>query len=42
MSSISLSHVRRAYGGVTILDDVSLAAPEGEVLALLGPSGSGK
>jgi iron(III) transport system ATP-binding protein len=42
MSSVALSHVRRAYGGVAALDDVSLTAPEAKVLALLGPSGSGK
>jgi iron(III) transport system ATP-binding protein len=42
MSVVALSHVKRAYAGVLALDDVSLAAPEGEVLALLGPSGSGK
>ena len=42
MSSVTLSHVRRAYAGVAALDDVSLTAPEAKVLALLGPSGSGK
>lgn len=39
---IVLSHVRRAYDGVPALDDVSLTAPAGKVLALLGSSGSGK
>jgi iron(III) transport system ATP-binding protein len=42
MSSVALSHVRRAYEGVAALDDVSLMAPEAKVLVLLGPSGSGK
>jgi iron(III) transport system ATP-binding protein len=42
MSSVSLSHVRRAYAGAAVLEQVSLDAPEGQVLALLGPSGSGK
>ena len=42
MSSVALSHVRRAYAGVAALDDVSLTAPEAKVLVLLGPSGSGK
>src|SRR5262245_21330332 len=42
MSTVTLTNVRRAYGGTLALDDVSLSAPEGKVLALLGPSGSGK
>src|SRR5947209_270383 len=35
----SVSYVR---GGVTILDDVSIEAYAGQVLAVMGPSGSGK
>ncbi len=42
MSSVTLHHVRRAYSDALVLDDVSLTAPEGQVLVLLGPSGSGK
>jgi len=42
MSSVTLRNVRRAYNGAWALDDVSLTAPEGKVLALLGASGSGK
>ncbi len=44
---IELQHVSKAYASgrsapVTILDDVSLDVREGEMLALLGQSGSGK
>jgi iron(III) transport system ATP-binding protein len=42
MSGIILSNVTRLYDGDAALRGVSLAAPEGQVLALLGPSGSGK
>jgi sulfate transport system ATP-binding protein len=40
--SVSASGVTKRFGGFTALDDISLAAREGEFLALLGPSGSGK
>lgn len=42
MSSVVLSQARRVYSGVAALDDISLTAPSGKVLVLLGPSGSGK
>lgn len=42
MSSVTLKNVRRIYDGKAVVDDVSLTAPEGKVLALLGASGSGK
>jgi len=42
MIDVVLSNVRRLYGGVAAVADVSLHAPEGKVLALLGASGSGK
>lgn len=42
MTAITLSNVSRAYDGRNVLDGVSLHAPSGAVLALLGQSGSGK
>ena len=40
--SLSLRNLRKLYGGVVALDDVSLTVRHGEFLTLLGPSGSGK
>ncbi len=41
-ASITLARVTRAYDGRRVVDNVSLTAPAGKVLALLGPSGAGK
>jgi len=41
-TEIIISHVARAFGGHTVLDNVTLTVQPGELLALLGPSGSGK
>jgi ABC-type bacteriocin/lantibiotic exporter with double-glycine peptidase domain len=40
---IRLEHVSAAYGdGIRVLDDISLKAGPGEIIALVGPSGEGK
>ncbi|BCW61437.1 ATP-binding cassette domain-containing protein [Arthrobacter sp. TS-15] len=39
---IRVDNVRKSYGSFTALDGLSLDAPEGTVLGLLGPNGSGK
>jgi putative spermidine/putrescine transport system ATP-binding protein len=39
---IAVRRLSKAYGAVTVLDEVDLDVRPGEFLTLLGPSGSGK
>ena len=41
-TALELEQVRRVFGPVVAVDDVSLEVERGEFLTLLGPSGSGK
>src|SRR4030042_3771019 len=41
-AAAELKNVTKPYGQKTVLDNVSLQVHEGEILALLGPNGSGK
>ncbi len=41
-SVIEVKHLRKAYGNVLALDDVSFEVEEGEAFAFLGPNGAGK
>jgi sulfate/thiosulfate transport system ATP-binding protein len=40
--TVELRGLRKSFGRVMALDDVSLTIASGEFIALLGPSGSGK
>ena len=42
MTALELADVRAGYGRIEILRGVTLAVPEGSVVALLGPNGVGK
>ena len=40
--TISLSQVRKSYGPLVAVDDISLTVSQGEIFGLLGPNGAGK
>jgi ABC-2 type transport system ATP-binding protein len=39
---VEVEHLRKAYGTVLAVDDVSLQVEQGEIFGLLGPNGAGK
>lgn len=41
-SAITVSHLRKQYGDVVAVDDVSLEVERGEIFGVIGPNGSGK
>ena len=42
MASVELRALTKRYGGVAVVDDVSLTVEHGQLVCLLGPSGCGK
>ena len=42
MPLLQLKNLRKDFGGLRALDDVSLDVPAGKIIGLIGPNGSGK
>ena len=42
MSAITVTNLRKTYGDVTAVDDLSFEVPAGSVTGFLGPNGAGK
>lgn len=41
-SAVEVTHLRKSYGSVVAVDDVSFSVAEGEIFGILGPNGAGK
>ena len=41
-SAVEIAHLRKTYGPLTAVDDVSFSVAEGEIFGILGPNGAGK
>ena len=39
MSLFEINNVRKTFGSLTVLHDISVRVNEGEVVAIIGPSG---
>ena len=40
--AVEVAHLRKSYGTLTAVNDVSFSVAEGEIFGLLGPNGAGK
>jgi ABC-2 type transport system ATP-binding protein len=40
--AVEVAHLRKTYGGLVAVDDVSFSVAEGEIFGILGPNGAGK
>ena len=41
-ATVEIRHLRKSFGGLKAIDDVSLTFPDGSLSAIIGPNGAGK
>lgn len=41
MNLLEMKHIKKSFDGLEVLKDISLTVSEGQVLSIIGPSGSG-
>lgn len=41
MKLFEMKHIKKSFGALDVLRDISLEVEKGEVLSIIGPSGSG-
>ncbi len=41
-AAVEITHLRKTYGNIVAVDDLSLSVAEGEIFGILGPNGAGK
>ena len=41
MKLFEMKHIKKSFGALDVLRDISLEVDKGEVLSIIGPSGSG-
>jgi|SRR5690349_14163617 len=41
-SAVEIGHLRKTYGNLVAVDDISLSVAEGEIFGILGSNGAGK
>ena len=42
MKLFEMKHIKKSFDGLGVLKDISLSVEEGEIVSIIGPSGSGK
>lgn len=42
MNLLEINHLKKSFGGTSVIQDISLVVKEGEIVSIIGPSGSGK
>jgi ABC-2 type transport system ATP-binding protein len=42
MSILEVSHLRKTFGSIVAVEDISFNVEEGEIFTIIGPNGAGK